>query len=74
MQDFLITRIYLRSNRLNKQGEAPVCFRFTIAGKRKEIAPNVYTSLQNWDAKLLKIKGNYESARTKKLRQISALM
>lgn len=65
MQDFLTTRIYLRTNRANKQGQIPIYFRFTIAGKRKEISSNIYTSIPNWDNKLLKVKGNAESARTK---------
>jgi len=65
MQDFLTTRIYLRTNRANKKGELPIYFRFTIAGKRKEVSSNVYTSIQKWDNQLLKIKGNSEDARIK---------
>lgn len=53
MQDFLTTRIYLRITRSNKQGEMPIYFRFTIAGRRKEISSNIYTSTIKWDSKLI---------------------
>ena len=61
----MTTRIYLRTNRPNKQGDFPIYFRFTISGKRKELSSNVYTSIKKWDDQLLKVKGVSEDTRTK---------
>lgn len=60
----ITTHIYPRATKATAQGLQPLYIRVTIDKKRKEFTTKKYIKPNQWDAKLTKVKGNTEEARS----------
>lgn len=56
--------LWLRTDKVNKQGQVVVSCRLTVAGKRAEITTNIKVRPEDWDGVRKRVKGSTSAART----------
>ena len=64
MSHDLLILFYLKKDKLDAQGEAPIYVRITVGGQRAGIATKRSIAPERWDAAAQKVKGTKEDART----------
>ena len=64
MENYIKIHYYIKNNRLNLKGEAPIYLRVTVNSQRFEMSTHKSILSTNWDNKKQRLKGNSELART----------
>ena len=64
MENYIKIHYYIKNNRLNLKGEAPIYLRVTVNSQRFEMSTHKSVLSINWDNKKQRLKGNSELART----------
>lgn len=64
MENSIKIHYYIKNNRLNLKGEAPIYLRVTVNSQRFEMSTHKSVLSINWDNKKQRLKGNSELART----------
>ncbi len=64
MENYIKIHYYIKNNRLNLKGEAPIYLRVTVNSQRFEMSTHKSVLSTIWDNKKQRLKGNSELART----------
>ena len=64
MKNKIVTHFYVKEEKKDNNGEAPIYLRITVNGERAEISTNRRLNPVNWDKASEKVTGKSEGART----------
>lgn len=64
MKNKIVTHFYVKEEKKDNNGEAPIYLRITVNGERAEISTNRRINPVNWDKAAEKVTGKSEGART----------
>lgn len=63
MKNKIVTHFYVKEQRKDSQGEAPIYLRITVNGDRAEISADRKVKTENWDRAAERVAGRTEAAR-----------
>jgi hypothetical protein len=64
MKNKIVAHLYVKEEKEDNNGEAPIYLRITMNGERAEISTNRKVNPENWDKASEKVTGKSEVART----------